>query len=187
MKKFISTSEASGAERKEAISRVLTALTFRYIVMFIHAYLLRINIGYKFQARCSLKIFTVEVLTIASDNDNRTKSISQKETPKTNGNGKRPLRQRIESALNKQDGFNKELARYGFNSSAEVAKCPSLTQLIEKVKAKQTGEVSRENLPTFAFYRKARQREPLVQQVTRDVIVSKDPVSQGLRHVRPPA
>ncbi|NEP90868.1 MAG: hypothetical protein F6K18_30925 [Okeania sp. SIO2C2] len=122
---------------------------------------------------------------MTSDNDMKSKSISQKETPQTNGNGKRPLRQRIESALNKQDGFNKELARYGFNSSAEVAKCPSLTELIEKVKAKHTGEVTRENLPTFAFYRKARQREQLVTQVMRDVTVSRNPVSQGLRHIRP--
>ena len=72
-----------------------------------------------------------------SNNDSEATSISQEETPQTNGNGKRPLPQRIDAALNQQDGFNEELARYGFNSSAEVAECRDLTELAEKIKDKQ--------------------------------------------------
>jgi len=112
-------------------------------------------------------------------------SESQEETPQTNGNGKRPLPQRIESVLNEQDGFDEELARYGFNSSAEVAECRDLTELAEKIKDKQIDEVESPNL--YELYRKAHRRQQLVAQVMGNITVSQDPVSKGLRHVQPPA
>lgn len=103
----------------------------------------------------------------------------------TNDKEQRPLPQRIESALNQQDGFNQELVRCGFNSSAEVAACRDLTELAEKIKANQIIDAI-ESPNLYELYRKAHRRQQLVAQVMRDVTVSQDPASRGLRHVQPP-
>ncbi|MFB8789151.1 MAG: neuraminidase-like domain-containing protein [Potamolinea sp.] len=95
---------------------------------------------------------------------------------------KSSLRLRIEKALY-NDEFQEELSRYGFTSTAEVAAFPRFNALLAATKAK-TGDTP---LPTYKFYREAQKRAMRVETVMRDAIVTHDPLSQALRHVRTPA
>ncbi len=111
---------------------------------------------------------------------------SQQEVTQTNDREQGSLRRKIESALNRQDGFDQALARYGFDSSAEVAQCRDLAELADKIKNNQVIDVM-EGPNLYELYRKACRRRQSVAQVMQDVTVLQDPVSRGLRHVRPPA
>jgi hypothetical protein len=102
-----------------------------------------------------------------------------------NGTETLPLQVRIENALN-GDEFSKQLESYGFSSTAEVAGFRSLSELCEAAQTKGRSRADG-NLPTYEFYREAKQRAIETENVMRDAIASQDPVTQALRHVRPPS
>lgn len=102
-----------------------------------------------------------------------------------NGAVKLPLQLKIEKALN-GDEFSQELERYGFSSTAEVAGFRRLSDMHKAAQTKASGR-AHAALPTYQFYREAKRRAMQAENVMRDAIASQDPVSQSLRHVRPPS
>ena len=102
-----------------------------------------------------------------------------------NGGVKIPLQQKIENALN-GDEFSQQLERYGFSSAAEVAGFRRFSDL-HKVAQTKASTRADATPPTYQFYREAKRRAMQTENVMRDAIASQDPVSQALRHVRPPS
>jgi hypothetical protein len=102
-----------------------------------------------------------------------------------NGAVKLPLQRRIENALN-GDEFSQQLERYGFSSAAEVAGFRRFSDMHKVAQTKASGRADA-TPPTYQFYREAKRRAMQAENVMRDAIASQDPVSQSLRHVRPPS
>jgi len=102
-----------------------------------------------------------------------------------NGAVKLPLQLKIENALN-GDEFSQQLERYGFSSTAEVAGFRRFSDMYQAVQTKASGRADA-TPPTYQFYREAKRRAMQAENVMRDAIASQDPVSQSLRHVRPPS